>query len=350
MPVNARWGFRKIKTFPYPLTSVASSHGTINLPFDLKDVLQTPVLGKLMIRVVGNITIAGAGAGVATGRDNPTALLPNFTLQTTPSMGVIAVNNMSPAGLKDLTMVDRGYDISPAAIVDAAGVVAVDFSHVLNFRLPSYNSIEWGMPLSMYTNALLTLNVGGRDQLFTGGVNTWDLSGLRIELWADFDNDVSTAFHVVETFERTFNITASQSDFDINKLEPGYIYTHLLFRTERDNLRVNDILNSITIRGAGREWLPQGDGNALQIQRWNRENTFIDPAVSQTGRYYIPALRGGQYTNGIDALDSQLEVKCDVTFGAGVQKLFVVGRRIIPQKLLIASSPVPVVATAPAGK
>lgn len=349
--INSRWGLRKIATIPYPILGANSSVTPSPVTIDIKRYLQTPVLSRLVMRVVGNIVKAngggGADPGTATGKENPEALMTNASFQTSPSMGALNIDAMSARGLMNWNLFHRGYAILGTDITDAAATVAVDYEYVFNFREKNaLVPLEYGLPLSLFSAANFTATFGGREQLFSGGSQTWNLSGLQIEFWADYDNDVAASFHAVEFFERSFPITATQSDFSINNLESGYIYTDLLFRTERDRALVNDIINNITIRSAGREWTPQGDKNALIIQRQNREDSLTDPSATQTGLYYVPCMRSGQFTTALDSLDSNLEVKVDVTSGAGTQVLYVVGRRIIPQKLMVGS---PVVATPASG-
>lgn len=329
---DALFGFRKVFTSNYPVlgAQVSASPNTLNL--DLKNILQKETLARLLIRVSGNIVIAGAGAGVATGRDNPEAILVNCNLKTNPTLGVIAVNNLTARGLRTMNIFERGYGIKATTVADAAGTTAVDFSFTLNFKMPgSINPVEYALPLAMFESALLQLTFGGREQLFTGGTNTWDLSGLTIQLWADYDTGIAGQFHVMEFFERAFTITGAQTDFPLNTLEPGYVYTHFLYREEIANALVATLLNSITMQSAGRVWLPQGDVNRAEIQRWNRESHLSDPAIVQTGLTFIPALRDGMYTRAVDALDSRLDIKLDVNNpGGGTQQIVLVGRRIIP--------------------
>lgn len=335
------WGFRKITTRNYPVLGANASASTQQLNIDLKDFLQKEVVSRLLLRFSGNIVVAGAGAGVATGRDNPEQLITNVILKTSPSLGVISKNNIDPRRIIRMGLFDRGYSIKAATVPDAAATVAVDFTLPLTFKMPgSVNPVEWALPLSMFESAILQITCGTRDQLFTGGTNTWDVSGVQVQVWADYDIGVAGQFHVLEEIQRQFIITANQTDFPLATLESGYIYTHFMVTTERDNVLVNDILNGFYIQSAGRIWTPQGDLNALEIQRWNKEthiNNTAEPLV--TGVYFIPALRDGMYKRAVDALDARLDVRADVTVGAGTTRvLTLLARRIIPLGLQAVGS------------
>ena len=59
-------------------------------------------------------------------------------------------------------------------------------------------------------------------------------------------------------------------------------------------------------------------------------------AENLAGTYFIPALRDGMATRGIDASADRVEIKLDVTFGAGPSNVLIRGRRIIPQGLSVA--------------
>jgi len=331
--IDALWSFRKLTSPNYPVIGPQSAASPVNLPIELKNFLQTETISRLLIRFVGNIVIAGAGPGVATGRDNPEAILVNTIFKGTPSLGVNFVNNVSERGLRNLTAFDRGYNIKATAVADAAGTTPIDFTITLNFKMPgSVNPIEYALPSAVFSSLLLTLNLGGREQLFAGGTNTWDLTSVQVQIFADLDNGVAGKFHVLELYERLFQVTGSSSDFPFLNLEPGYVYTHFLIRAEQNLNLVQTILNEVSIRSAGREWMPKGDNNALEIQRWNRETHLSDPNFVQTGLYFIPALRDGMYTRAIDCSDTRLDMRSNVSFTGGTDQDFVIvtGRRIVP--------------------
>ena len=331
--IDALFGFRKLASPGYPIQGPAASTTPKAVPVELKNFLQTETISRLFVRVVGPIVVAGAGAGVATGNDNPEGILTNAVLKGTPSLGVNFIDNITERGLRKFSAFDRGYDIKATTVPDAAGTVNVDFSIVVNFKMPgSVNPIEYALPSAVFSSLLLTLTFGGREQLFTGGTNTWDFTGLQIQIWADYDNGVAGKFHVVNFYERQFQVTGSTPDYTFQNLEPGYSYTHFLFRAEQNLALVQTILNELSLRSAGREWFPKGDVNALEIQRWNRETHISDPNFVQTGLYWIPALRDGMYTRSVDASDTRLDMRANVTFTGGADQDFVIltGKRIIP--------------------
>lgn len=345
---DAKWNFRKLTSVNYPVLGANASASTQTVNLELKNFEQLGVLARLIIRVVGNIVVAGASAGTATGRDNPEALLTLANLKTTPDLGVNVINQMSARGFLRQPEFERGYLIKSAAVPDAAGTYAVDFTFVTNFRNPlAIKPAEFSLPLAFFSSAQLQLQFGSRDQLFSGGTNTWDLSGLQIQLWADMDQGIAGTFHMTCFDERSFApITASQTDLQLLNIPVGYLYTSMLLRTERNNVLVNDILNSWTIQSGSRIWTPQGDINASIIQRWNRETNLSDPNVDQTGLYFINALRDGMITNSIDSLDAQLDIKLDVTSGATQQFPILVSKRSIPNALVLQ----PVVAAGAVGQ
>jgi hypothetical protein len=319
--------------------AVASPQGQVIV--DLKDYLQHETISRLFLRVRGTVNQNGAagGAGVATGRDNPEALIVNVTARHTPALGVVSKNALTPRGFIAQGKFDRGYAITGTALTDpntaAVFTPSVDYILPLVFKMPgATNPIEWALPMSAFSSYQLTVTVGGKEQLFSGGTTTWDPSGLNIELWADIDDGVAGVFHLLEEFEQTVPILATQPDFQI-LLEKGFYYTHLLFIANTANARDNTVINGITVQSAGRVWTPQGDKNAPVIQRWNRESHVVNAAEDLNGIYFIPALRDGMFTRAIDATLDRVECKLDVTFGAGPTNIIVRARRISPQALQV---------------
>ena len=334
------WGFKKLTSESYPVKNVAAVHTPQNLYIDLKRFLPDGVLAQGFVRVRGSIIKAGAGPGTATGRENPEGIIRALNLRHTPSLGVIGKNSLTPRGTIIQGIFDRGYAIREADVTDAAATVSIDFFLPFIFKMPgATNPIEWGFPISLFTTAQLVVECGGRDQLFSGGSNTWDLSGLQVEVWADTDYGVGGGFHVVEEFEQTVTVDATRKDLPL-RLDKGFLYSHLLAFTERDNVLVDDVMNNIYVESGGRTWTVQGDDNAngpvagsSPIQRWNRETHVNNAAESLTGVYFIPALRDGMFKRTIDAGDKELVLKFDVTKTSGVEVITVRGRRMIPLAL-----------------
>lgn len=329
------WGFKKIASKPYPVAGAGVTSPQGQVTFDLKDFLQKETISRLMVRVRGNVIVAGAGAGVATGRDNPESLVLNLTARHQPALGVVSKDSLTARGGIQQGIFDRGYSIHATAIADAAATVPVDFTLPINFKMPgSVNPIEWGLPLALFSSYQLTIICGGREQLFTGGTNTFDPTNLVVELWADYDAGVAGSFHLVEEFEKVIPVVQTQTDLQVI-LERGFTYTHLLFIGQTANAKDDTLINGITVQSAGRTWTPQGDQNAKMIQRWNRETHVNSAAESLIGTYFVPALRDGMASRGVDATQDRVEVKFDVTFAAGPSNIIIRGRRIVPQALQV---------------
>lgn len=334
------WAFKKLASKPWPSPGAAVSSGQNPVIFDLKDYLQRETVSRVFLRVRGTINFGGvAGAGAATGRDNPEALVVNVTARHTPGLGVVSKNALTPRGIIQQGIFDRSYSIHGTAITDTnVGNTTIDYWLPINFKMPgSVNPIEWGLPLGIFTSYQLTIVCGGREQLFTGGTNTWDPTGLVVELWADYDDGVAGAFHLVEEFEQVVPVLQTQADLQVF-LERGFTYTHLLFIAQTALAKDDTLINSITVQSAGRIWTPQGDKNAQMIHDWNRETHVSNPSENLAGTYFIPALRDGMVSRGIDASQDRVEVKLDVTLAGGPSNVIIRGRRIVPQGLKVAAA------------
>ena len=330
------WGFKKLASKAWPVAGATTGGPQGQITIDLKDFLQKETISKLFVRIRGNVVIVGAGAGVATGRDNPESLVLNVTARHTPALGVVSKNNLTPRGIIQQGIFDRGYSIHGSAIADAAGTTAVDYWLPLTSKMPgSVNPIEWGLPLSLFTSYQIVVTCGGREQLFTGGVNTWDPTGLVVEIWADYDAGVAGSFHLFEEFEQVVPVVQTQADLQVI-LERGFTYTHLLFIAQTANAKDDTLINGITVQSAGRVWTPQGDKNAQMIHDWNRETHVNNAAESLLGTYFVPALRDGMASRGIDATQDRVEIKLDVTLAGGPSNVIVRGRRIVQQALQVA--------------
>lgn len=347
--VPALWRYTKFYSFGFPLTAVASVHGTRAVPIELKKYLtdDNASLSRVIAHTHGNIVKAGAGVGAATGNDNPGNLIVSANLSSSPVYNsVVPVNGVSSRGLHADGIVNAGYisEDDPqawggsTALSDAAATVAVDLFTTINFkRTPGVvrQGVEYSVPLGKYTSLNLQLVFGGRDQFFTGGTNTWDLSGLTVDLYADLDSAVSPKFiHSHELFENNYPVLASTKDFKIDNLTPGFIYTDLFFITEDANVPVDGILNNVAISNGGQVWLPKGESNAISIrnaflQRNQRVSTSRMNRTSIPGFYPI-SLRDRMFTRGFDARYSQLNISLDVTSLSGTSNVRLVGRRMLP--------------------
>src|SRR6266568_1277499 len=159
------FGFRKLKTFPWPSAGAGVTTPVNQVIVDLKDFLQREIVSRVLVRAQGNVTVAGAGPGTPTGRDNPEAIIVNLNARHAPTLGVQSKNNITSRGIIQQGIFDRGYSIHAPAIADAAAVVAVDFQLPLMFKQPgSVNPIEWGLPLSLFEQYQIIVNAGGRDK------------------------------------------------------------------------------------------------------------------------------------------------------------------------------------------
>lgn len=332
MSVRALWNIRKLVTLPY----------AASVPIELTKYAQTDVLSRILVRVFGNFTTTGA-FGAATGADNPEGLLLSAILQTSPQVaGIVPFNQVSGRGLRWDAALNRGFIINPLAMTAAAQTGAkIDFTYEFIFiRNRVKKGIEYGLDMSKYTSALLTLNFGDiAPTLFAQGTGVGSAIGqLNVEVYADSSFAVNAAQqHSTELFEQNFPVLASQSDFPINQLPPGYLYTDLMFITESAGAPVNTILNNIDIEGGGRVWTPAGDNNAAEIQR-----SFTVPLldggavvyqdVNVAGKLagiYALAIRDGMFSRAIDALQDPIIIKLNVT-QQGVTNIRLVGRRMVP--------------------
>lgn len=343
----ALWGLQKFTTRTYPVGGASVAAAPTPLPVEITQYRQNDVFDRVVLEISGNVVVAGGGvAGTATGAPNPHGILNKLTLQTQPTYnGVIPFNNVSARSLLTDAALAKGYFIDPVTpIPDVAGTYAVRFFYELYFKRPSVRKgIQWALYLQKYTSVLLTTNFGGREQLFTGGTNTWDLSGLSINYWADSDLAVSTdLIHASEIFEQTYPITAAQTDFPIDTLPPGFLYTDLTFQTEVDGALANTVLNNIDIEGGGRVWLRQGDANAPFVQRmvtqlqFNDQNQVPESATTPLqGIYGIP-LRDGMISRAIDALQAPITIKLDVSAPGSARLVRLLVRRSVPGGVLRA--------------
>jgi hypothetical protein len=338
------WRYKKLYTFAYPIQGAQSNPSPIATPVELTKYAQEDIFDRIVIHIVGNIVIAGSGAGTATGLDNPEGLLTQALLTTTPQVtGITPINRLSARGLLYENMIERGYLLKATAVPDTAGTVPVDWHYILNFkRQRSRKGVEFDFAIEKYTSALLSLVFGGRGQLFTGGTNTWNLSGLNVEIYADsnFALDASkVSIHAHELFENTYPITATQSDYPIDTLPSGYLYTDMIFLTEYNNVLTNNdptsgnpIVANFDIEGGGRVWLSSGDDNADMVRSdWTQE--LLQTGQTLTG-IYVPdsIIRQKMYTRAIDALLAPITLKLTVQAPTSPNLINVrlVGRRMIP--------------------
>lgn len=334
-PVRNLWSDRPLVTKSYPIGGANVSASPANMPIELTQYAQEDVFDRIIVRVNGNVVVVGAGPGTATNKPNPHGLLSSMTLQTQPQYkSVIPVNNLSARSILADAKFARGYEdptIGANQIPDVAGTYAVDFYYELYFKRPRVRkNVQYSLYLQKYTSALMQMVWGSREQLFTGGTNTWDVSGLSISVWADSDFAVTTtAIHASEIFEQNYVINASQTDFPIDTLPPGFLYTDLLLQTEVDGALSNAVLNNWDVEGGGRVWVRQGDSNAKFIQTRLTRPELTDPNTSIVGNYLLP-LRDGMFSRAIDALTAPITIKLDVTKSGTTTNVRLLGRRMVP--------------------
>lgn len=337
--VRELWRYKKLISQAYPVTGNLAVANPTQMQIELTKYAQEDFFSRLLINVRGTIVVTNAGAaGTATGRPNPEGLLVSANIATTPQLNAInPVTNVSARGLLVDNAFMRGYFVRGVTITDTAGNKTVDTLYEIYFKRPNVRKgIEWANSIAKYSSELLTLLFGGREQLFTGGAGTWDLSGLSVSVYGDSDFAVDTdRIHNHELFERTYPITASQTDFPIDTLPQGFLYTDLYFIAELDNAPSNLILNNIDLEGGGRVWLAQGDANSSVLQRAVafQRNVITDgdsSSYDDTGIYPV-ILRDGMFTRAIDSLAAPITIKLDVTFNNGHTNLIrLVGRRMVP--------------------
>ncbi len=347
------WRYKKLYSFGWPIVGVQSNPSPINVPVELTKYAQEDVFNRIVVHVVGNVVVAGAGPGTATGLDNPEGLLTQMILQTTPQVtGITPVNRLTGRGLLYENMFERGYLVKATAVPDAAGTYAVDYKYVINFKRAARKGIEYDFAIEKYTSALLSMVLGGRGQLFTGGTNTWDMSGLQVEIYADSNfglDPTKINLHAHELFENTYPITASQSDFPIDTLPSGYLYTDMIFLTEQNNVLANfdatatttRLVSNFDIEGGGRVWLSSGDNNAAILQSdWTQE--LLETGQTLTGLYVPVSLRREKmYSRTIDALLAPITLKLTVQgpTSPNLTNVRLVGRRMIPDAVHKKSAP-----------
>lgn len=340
MALRERFRGYKVTSVQYPLAG-AKATGVGKVLFDLVRNGIRASVDTLSIRLVGTVTVAGAGGGTASGAYNPNGLLVSANLQTSPTVAqLVPINNVTSRILTIDRALRQGAFQFGAALTDAAGAQPLDeWFHFTFKRNRARKGIEFDLPMDRWTSALLTLQLGTIDQLFTGSASTYDMTGVSVELWADLDVDCNPDnIHMVEMFEIPINITASNAALDINNLPQNCIYDDLIITAEDNGALSDSIINNIAINSGGRNWLLQDVDNSgggatagFIRERWTRP-LFNDPTTQTNlkGIYVIP-MRDGMWSNGLEALNTPLDIKLNVTFTAGhTQLVRIGGRKVFP--------------------
>lgn len=305
--------------------------------FDLfKAGLSNEFIKRLVVRVNGTVNTGSATAGTATGLLNPYDLLKSatFNVSPTPGAGLVPFNQVSGRGLYLLKAINRREFVTQNGVIgeitDAGGSsVAVDYEYTFTFQRNHVRKpAEYGFPLSKFTSAVLSLTFGDQTQLFTGSSNTWSFAGLNVDLWGDWDYDSSPAgVHATEVYEQVFPITAN-GPLLINQLPAGVIYTDIALMTEHNNVPANGIIDNIDIEGGGRNWTFAGtpnaalfnaeftreqfDGTGTVVGFGQESDAFSAEDTGLDGIYIFP-MRGGSFLRGLDARNTQLLIKLNVT-------------------------------------
>jgi len=342
--IPPQFRYKRLYTTAYPINT--DSTVAVSMPIELTKYSQTDYFSRLLVILSGTVvgTTASTSA-TASGYENPEALLVSALLQTTPQLnGIIPVNQLSARGLIYDSLFQRGYlkrsatpIVLPTAGNGLSGVAqSVYVVYEIYFKRPFFRKgAEYDHAIAKYSSDLLTLNWGGSNQLFTayvGGPTTWNFGGLSVSIFADADLNCNVnRIHNAELFERTYPITATQTDFPIDTLPQGYLYSDLVFLFELNNVLSNAGISNLDIEGGGRVWLPQGDSNAAVIQNIVQYRSQVtDPNYVNTGIYPI-LLRDGMFTKGMDSLSSPLSLKISVTFTSGSTNLIrLIGHRMVP--------------------
>jgi hypothetical protein len=337
--IPPQFRYKRLYSFPYPIST--DSTVPVATPIELTKYSQTDYFSRLLVIVSGTVTMTGTtgDAGTATGFENPEALLVSALLQTTPQLnGVTPVNQVSARGLIYDSMFQRGYILrSSTPIVNTtaeSGVAqSVYIVYEIYFKRKFFRKgAEYDHAIAKYSSDLLTLQFGGSNTLFAGNTNTFVFGGLTVSIFADSDLNCNVnRVHNTEFGERTYPITSSQTDFPIDTLPQGYLYTDMVFLTEINNVLSNAIISNIDIEGGGRVWLPQGDQNAAVLQYIVQNRSEItSPSYASTGIYPV-LLRDGMFTKAMDSLSSPLSLKLDVTYTGGSTNLIrLLYRRMVP--------------------
>ena len=348
MPINIPplWRGQLVDSYSYPITAVAATQGTKSHLLDYKKILtgQGDFLSRLFLHVSGNVVVAGASSGTATGAPNPWGLLNLTNVTTNPIYGnVTPFNGLTVRTIRSDELYNRGWATQAAALTDAAGTQAVDFWIELNARRSdkvAYMGIEYALAMGRYTSVLHNSIWGGRDQLFSGGANTWDLSGLTVDVWADVDTGTSPDFiHASELFENNYPITASQTAFQITDLPPGFIYTDFIAQTEDGGALVDTVLNNWSITVGGQTWTFQGGTNASAIRRlygYSNGLVITDQNAVLTGLYALP-MRDQSFLRGFDARFAPITMTLNVHSVSATSNLRLMGRRIVPGAVYTAA-------------
>lgn len=331
--VKEKFRGNKVTSLAYPLSGALST-GIGKITLDLiRQGVRDPI-ETLSIRLVGNVVVAGGGGGTASGAYNPNGLMVQASLQTSPTVNqLLPINNVGSRIITIDRAIRQGAFQFATALTDAAGTQALDmWIHFTTYRERAKQGIEFELPMDRWTSAVLNLQLGTIDQLFTGSASTYNMSGVQVEIWTDLDINVDPPnIHAVEMFEIPLNITATNAALDFNNLPQGCFYDDMIITSEVSGALADGVINNIYFNSGGRIWTEQDADNAEFIrERWTRP-LFYDPTTQNNlrGIYIIP-LRHGRWSNGFDAIQQLLDIKFNVTYGGNPTIIRVAGRKVVP--------------------
>ena len=230
MAVKALWQGHKFFTQGYPLVG-AKSTGIGQVAVDILKQGVKDTIDTLSVHLTGTVTVAGTTSGAATGAYNPEGLVSLVVESTSPQpVGLVQINAVSSRGVVvDRAVILGEFTRSTPTIPDTAGTHPVDVWVHFTFKRPKVKKgIQWAHFMKYWNTDIVTATLGTRNQLYTGGDMTWDMSNVQCEFWADLDiNADPDTIHATEIFEIDFPILASQPNFQINQLPAGCFYESL---------------------------------------------------------------------------------------------------------------------------
>lgn len=305
-----------------------------------KQGLSNEFIKRAILRLSGTINTGSAGAGTATGNDNPEGLLTNALLQTNPvPWTLLPINGLTGRGLRWDRAVQRGRIINYTAITDNTGSTVVNWEYEIffqqrgNFPHGVKKDVEYGLDMQYYNSVVLTLTFGSQELLFVT-TNVWTGTGLLLEMFLEVGYQTyPPGLHATEIYEQNFPFFGN-GDFLINQLPAGCFYTHLTLIVEKDNVPTDGIINNIDLEGAGRTWQPAGDNNADFIRDIASTDAF-DGSVSISnlaGVYVFENMPDGSFLRTVDARNSQILIKPTVSgwVTGHTYNLRLIARKMVP--------------------
>lgn len=324
------FNIRKIYTAPY----AANQAIVVNLT---QQGLKAEFLRRITVKLTGSVNQTVAGAG-ATGVDNPTGLLLNATLTTSPVVqGLLPVNQVSGRSVRMDNMLNQGFFSTLTAIPNTVAVHALDSAKIhwdflFNRRIVR-KGIQYDVPCGAYTGLTMTMTFGDLTTIWGAGA-AGSFASANVEIWAESDYNVQTDYiHAHEFFEQVYTVSAANAAFFINNLQPGYLYTDLGFVAEVANVPTDGLITNIDIESSGNIWTPAGDTNAdtIQLLLAGQYAGGVDlyGTGALAGLYAVP-IWDGMWSRAMNFINSAPLVKLNMS-GACTVRVF--GRRMIPGAL-----------------